>query len=135
VKEWIYSLALSGLAALAPVQGVMFAAGFLIMVDLITGIWRSIKSGERINSNKLGLTLAKMTAYQMLIVTALVMQTFLIPLVPCVSLVAGAIAAREGLSVFENISIITGTDFVSVLIERLNPIKSKSAPEDKSSEK
>jgi hypothetical protein len=121
MKEWAIAAALGFVAFLAPIQGVMIATGFLIFVDTFTGIWRSLKAGQRITSGKLGTTLSKLVLYQVLIVTALVMQLHLIPLIPVVSLVAAAIAAREGLSVFENVSSITGTDFVSLLIEKLHP--------------
>lgn len=123
MKEWIIAIALGAVAFLAPVQSIMLAAGFMIFVDTLTGIWRSLKAGHRLSSNKLGTTLSKLVLYQVLIVTALVMEKILVPLVPVVSLVAAAIAAREGLSVFENISSITGVDFLTLLKEKLSPVK------------
>lgn len=123
MKDWTLAILHAAVAVLAPVQGVMIATAFLICADTFTGIWRSLKRGDRLSSSKLGTTLSKLFLYQLLIITALVMQTHLIPLVPVVSLVSAAIAAREGLSVFENISSITGVDFVTALIEKLNPIK------------
>lgn len=126
MKEWIIALAAGAVAILAPVQSVMVAAGFLIFVDTFTGVWRAKKRGEKISSGKLGAMLSKLFLYQVLIVTALVMQSYLVPVVPVVSLVASAIAAREGLSIFENISSITGTDFVRLLVDKLRPPGSKN---------
>lgn len=123
MRHWPEALLLSLVAFIAPIQATMIATGFLLFVDTFTGIWRSRVQRQRITSYKLGNLVAKLILYNTAIVTAFIMQQYLVPLVPMVSLVSTAISAREGLSIFENISLITGTDFVTFLIDKLNPRK------------
>lgn len=108
------------LAILAPVKGTMIAAGVLIIIDMLTGIWRAKKSGEPITSNGFRRTLSKMAAYQLAIVTGFIMEKYLgLDFIPIVKVIGGLIALTEGKSALENISAITGVDFWKALLEKL----------------
>lgn len=130
MKHTVEATLLTALAFLTPIESAIFAAMFLVSVDTFTGVWRAIKQGRRITSYKFGNAIAKFILYSLAIVTASVMQQFLTPLIPTVSLISTAISAREGLSIFENISIVTGTDLVSFLIDKLNPRKEQNKHDD-----
>lgn len=106
-------------AVLAPVHGIMLAVGALIFIDLFTGIWRAWKVKEKITSNGLRRTITKMVAYQLGIVTALILEKYLMTGVPMIQIVAGIIGVTEAKSVFENITVITGIDFLSVIKDKL----------------
>lgn len=126
MKEWLSGILLASTLFIAPIEGQMIAAGFMIFVSLFTNLWRIAKTKETIVSILVSESLLfskKLIHYQLLIVTGLVMQQFLIPIIPVVSLVTSVIAAREGLIIFENVSVITGTNFVSALLEKLNVLK------------
>jgi phage-related holin len=82
----------------------------LVIIDLITGIWASRKRGEVISSRRLRKSMPKIIGYLMAILVAIILQSphlmgDLIPLVRCV---ATFLAFTETLSIFENISDITG---------------------------
>lgn len=126
MKHTIEALLLTTLAFIAPYEAAIMAASFLVLVDTFTGIWRSLKQGHKFTSYKFGNAIAKFVLYSVAILTAAVMQQFLTPLIPTVSLISTAISAREGLSIFENISTITGVDLVTFLIDKLNPRKEPS---------
>lgn len=126
MKEWLTGLLLASTLFIAPIEGQMIAVGFMIFISLFTNIWCAPKAKDTflpLLCSELLLFSKKLIHYQLLIVTALVMQTYLIPLVPVVSLVTSVIAAREGLIVFKNVGTITGTDFLSVLLEKLNAFR------------
>lgn len=126
MKEWIASLILASTLFIAPIEGQLLAVGFMIFVSLFTNLWRVPKTKETILpilSSEALLFSKKLIHYQLLLVTALVMQQFLIPIIPVVSIVTSVIGTREGLIIFENVSIITGTNFISALLEKLNVLK------------
>lgn len=121
MREWAIALSVTLVAFIAPVQHIILATGFLLFVDTFTGVWRALYAKQKFSSYRFGRLLAKIVLYNVAIITAHVMGTYLVPHIPMVSLVSTAVAAREGLSIFENISLITGTDLVSLLIEKLHP--------------
>jgi hypothetical protein len=118
------------LIVLAPVKPIMLAVGVLICVDLITGLWASLKRKRKITSRGLRRTIGKMLAYQLAIITAFVMETWLLPDVPMVKVVSGLIGVTETKSVFENLSFITGVDFIQLVLGKLQQPEHKDLPHD-----
>jgi hypothetical protein len=112
-------------AVLAPIEATVFAVGFLICSDFITGIMSSLKAKQKITSAKMSRTLVKMFLYQLAVLTAFVGQQYLLKdAVPVVNVVAGLIASTELLSCYENISYLTGIEFKDKLQMLLKPFKS-----------
>lgn len=110
----------------APIKEVLFAVGFLIMADLFTGMWASLRSGQKIESAKLRRSVSKSAAYLLAVCTGFVAQKYLMQdAVPVVHVVAGLIGATELLSVYENLSRITGVDFKKKVLEIVQPPKSE----------
>ena len=113
-------------AFLAPIHTFMIAVGVLITIDLATGLWRASKRKEKISSKGLRRTITKMFAYQGAIITAFLLESvFLGDIIPVVRIVAGFIAITEGKSIYENLGVITGLDFWSLIKEHLNSKSNK----------
>lgn len=109
---------------LAPIKEVMFSVGFLILADLLTGVWAAYKSGAKLESHKLRRSVTKSASYLLAIVVGFVAQKFLLQdTIPIVHVVAGLIGATELLSIYENLSKITGIPFAEKIKEILQPKK------------
>lgn len=122
------------LAILAPVKTVMISVGFLIVADLITGVWASKKKRVKITSARMSHSVTKMAAYQIAVITGFVCEKYLISsAVPITQIVSGLIGATELLSCYENINIITGVDFKKKIFDYLQP--GKISKEDKKDKK
>lgn len=105
---------------LAPIKATMFAVGFLIVVDFISGVLAASKRGDKITSNGFRHTLTKMLAYQMTILTAFIAETYLIQELPMVKVVVAMIALTEVKSFFENMETITGVNFWSSVLKKFH---------------
>lgn len=107
-------------AILAPIHSLMIATGCLIIIDLITGVWRAIKAKERVTSNKLRRTLSKIVSYQLCLITAFILETYIVQGVPFIKITAGLVSLTEGKSIFENLHKITGINILSSLKKFFN---------------
>jgi hypothetical protein len=119
IQEWLIKLSIVTIALLTPVQPLMLATGFLIFIDLITGIASAIKRKDKITSYKLKRTLAKILWYNIAIISAFVIEHFMIPEIPFIKGAGAMIALIEGKSVFENLHAITGIDFAKAILDKL----------------
>ena len=109
---------------LLPIRSIMIAISVLVIADLITGVWASKKEGQNITSNGLKRTISKTIAYQTAVIVAFIIETYLVPEMPVIKVVAGLIGLTEGKSFFENIHRITGIDFWSVALKKLHSVTS-----------
>lgn len=122
--SWLKNLAIALLAVLAPIKAIMLAAFALIMIDLVTGLWRAKKTGELVTSSGIRRTITKIVAYELALVAGLIMEHYLLgDSVPVIKLVAGLIAMTEGKSVLENLSEITGVDLVKAVMDKIQGSK------------
>lgn len=114
-----------------PIRPALIAISVLTMADFFSGIWASIKENKPITSNGLSRTVKKILSYQLVIVTSFVIETYLLQEMPVVKVVSGFIAITEGKSFFENIRRITGIDFWTYMISKLNleDVKNQSSDE------
>jgi hypothetical protein len=119
LNHWAIKAALVSIAILSPVRPVMIAVMFLIVLDFVTGVWASIKKKVPITSFGMRRTIVKAFAYQGAIVFGFVMETFLLPDIPSVKIIGGLIAITECKSFFENINVISGVDFGSLILNKL----------------
>lgn len=109
---------------LTPVWEILFAVGALLMTDLITGIWASIKEKKKVKSSRLRESVTKSASYLIAISAAYVTQTFLIhDALPIIHITSGLIGVTEILSIYENLSRISGVPFANKLKEILQPKK------------
>jgi len=123
LKEFLLNLSIVCFAVLTPIHSVLKVSLCLIVVDLITGIWRAKKQREPITSYGLRRTVTKICAYFLALLTGMLMEQNLIAEIPIIKLIASLITCVEGKSILENLSIVTGIDFWTTLKERLQPVK------------
>ena len=113
LKKWGGDIVLSCLSILLGVKPIMVTIGILLFFDFLTGVWSSIKNGEEINSKRMGATVTKMILYQMAILSAFLVEKFIITQLPLTELVAGFLSLIELKSISENVFKITGINFFS----------------------
>ena len=95
---------------MADIKSALFAIGFLIIADTVTGIWASVNTNNYITSRKGGRIISKFLLYPLSIIVAKVAESYLSPGIPWVEVTSGIIAIVEIKSIFENISLILGFD-------------------------
>lgn len=126
MKEWIYKGLLVLLATMAPIKPLLLACGFLIVADMITGIVAAAKRKESINSSELRRSLSKMVVYQFAIISAFILEKYMLDsTVPVSKVVSGVIGMVEFKSILENASVIAGRDILSLVIEKIGSKNAK----------
>ena len=61
-----------------PVANILLLVGFAITLDTLTGIWKSIKTGDKITSRKLSSIISKMLLYQSTILLFFMLDVFIL---------------------------------------------------------
>lgn len=116
----IYKVITLIIVVLAPIEAVMATVGFLIFVDLISGMWAAHKRKEPITSAALRRTISKMIIYQIAVISGFLIETYLVGgSLPISKVVAGFIGIVEFKSILENGNTILGTDVFKLLIQKL----------------
>jgi formate hydrogenlyase subunit 4 len=105
---------------LLPIKPALIAVALLVFADFFTGVWASVKEGKPLTSTGFRRTVMKSLAYEAAIIFAFVLQTYLLEGMPVVNVITGLIGVTEGKSFFENIRRITGIDFWTQIISKLN---------------
>lgn len=134
MKVWITQTLLACVALLAPIHALLIATGVIVAIDLITGIWRAIKSKETITSSMLRRTVTKVFVYQIAIITGFILETYLLAGIPVTKLVSSVIGLVEIKSILENLDDIYGGDLFKALLAKLgsdNANKPDSDPKAK----
>lgn len=126
MKNWIINAFVAAVAVLSPVHSVLIVVGILIILDMITGVWAAYKKGEKIKSARLRDSISKFIIFQIAVISAFLLEKYLLDdLLPASKIVAGIIGATEGLSLFENLNVISGKNVFGLIIEKLG---SKNKP-------
>lgn len=121
MKPLLTYLLLSVVAVFAPVKAMMIAASALILLDFVTGIWASAKTGNKITSAKLGRTVTKTAVYEVAILACFLVEKYLTEdFFPLSKICAGMIGLVEAKSILENLNAINGSPVFAGLLERLN---------------
>ena len=109
-KVWLFA----SLAVFLPIKELMLTIGFLVSADLVVGIWKAIKTKQRIRSRRMSDTVTKLLLYQLAIMSGFLIETFIISeLIPITKLIATVIAIIEFKSIVESIEAVTGKDLWS----------------------
>jgi hypothetical protein len=109
-KVWLFA----SLAVFLPIKELMLTIGFLVSADLVVGLWKAIKTGQRIRSRRMSDTVTKLLLYQLAIMSGFLIETFIISeLIPITKLIATVIAIIEFKSIIESIEAVTGKDLWS----------------------
>lgn len=100
---------------LAPISELFIAVIILIIADWITGIWKSLKCKRRLTSFRLRMSISKLVTYLLAIYLAALFDNYLTPNIALnlAGYVAAYIGLTELVSIYENISIITGKELMS----------------------
>ena len=107
-------------ALMSPIHGVMLTTGGLIFVDFVTGIWAAHKRNEEISSSAMRRTVSKFLIYQMTIISAFFLETYMMGnILPVTKLVASVIGMVEFKSILENANSILGVDIFKHLVKKL----------------
>ncbi|WP_428329055.1 phage holin family protein [Mucilaginibacter sp.] len=101
---------------------------FLLIIDMITGVWKALKTGEQVTAKKFGETITKMILYLFGIVCAYVVQHNIAGDVIKVMLIFSTlISVREFKSIVENIEIITDSKIWQFIVNQItNLLPSKN---------
>lgn len=121
----IWAVAVIG--ALAPIHAALATVLGLIIVDLVSGIAAAVRLQQPVTSNKLKKTVIKLLVYELSIVLAYVVGTYLTgPSVPVLQVVTSVIGLTELRSILENLRSITGYDVFDVILQRVSANNDKS---------
>lgn len=120
MKEVVIKALVAFAALLAPIHTTMFAVGFIVVADFVSGMIAAKKRGEEIKSSRMRDTVTKLGLYQAFIISAFLLETFLLSdAVPVVKILAAIIGMTEFKSLTENMSAILGRDLFKELIDKL----------------
>ena len=118
-----------------PISGILFLIGFAIVIDTITGIWKSKKLNIPITSRKLSAIISKLMLYEIAVILFYLIDRFIlndiilvffsIPLM-LTKILALVLVSIETLSISENIKAVKGIDLwqsMKLLFARARDIK------------
>lgn len=105
---------------LLPTYEMIAVTIFLLIADMITGIWKSIKTDVPVTAKKIGITTEKMFAYMLGIICAYVVQHNITgDLIKVMLIFTSLISFREFKSIVENIEVITNTQIWGYIVKQL----------------
>ena len=118
-----------------PISGILFLIGFAILLDTLTGIWKSKKLGVPITSRKLSAIVSKLFLYEVAVIgfylidyyilNAIILTFFSVPLM-LTKILSLVLCSIECISINENIKAVNGLDIWSSfknLLQRSKEIK------------
>ena len=104
---------------LMPISGLLFLVGFVIVLDTITGVWKSIKHKVPITSRGLSAIISKMLLYQVTVIlfymidqfilNKIILQFFSVDLL-LTKVLALILVSIEVMSINENYKAVKGLD-------------------------
>ena len=96
------------LAYFSPMITIFWVVLFIMLADLITGLYKSFKMKDPIISKKLRVSIEKFCFYMLAIIIAFVIGTEFLSFPYLGNIIAGFVVITESKSIFENIGIIVG---------------------------
>ena len=133
-QSMVQLLAVIG-AFFLPISGILFLIGFAILVDTLTGIWKSKKLGIPITSRGLSAIVSKLFLYEVAVIgfylidyyilNDIILTFFSVPLM-LTKILALVLCSIEVISISENYKAVKGIDIWSAfknLLQRSKEIK------------
>jgi len=125
MPTWLLRLIESVIAALiaifAPIGPMLLTCGMLVIVDMITGMMAARKRKEPITSRKMKSTIVKGLVYQVAIVMAFLVETYLAQhSIPVLNITATIIGVTELKSVYENLEVITNKRLLNSIVKAIS---------------
>ena len=118
-----------------PITGILFLIGFAIVVDTLTGIWKSKKLGLPITSRKLSAIVSKLFLYEVAVIgfylidyyilNDIILTFFSVPLM-LTKILSLVLVSIEVISISENYKAVKGIDLwqaMKLLFARARDIK------------
>ncbi len=106
-------------AFLMPISGLLFLVGFVIVLDTITGVWKSYKNKVKITSRGLSAIISKMLLYEVTVImfymidkfilNSIILQFFSVELL-LTKVLALILVSIEVMSINENYKAVKGLD-------------------------
>ena len=116
--NWVKLMAMLW-AFLMPISGLLFLVGFVILLDTVTGIWKSYKNKVKITSRGLSAIISKMLLYEVTVVlfymidhfilNSIILQFFSVDLL-LTKVLALILVSIEVMSINENYKAVKGLD-------------------------
>lgn len=107
-QAWLAKVFILIIAYFSPIREVVHVMLIFLFIDTVSGIWASLKQGERLQSKKLRKTVYKFLWYTVAVMIAWMMEkTFALGWTNMANIVGGFICFVEIKSIFENITRIT----------------------------
>lgn len=97
-------------ALLLPIFPMMMTILFLLVADLITGVWASKRRREPITSHRLSMSITKALLYNIVIISSFLVEKYVMGVIPWTRIVSGFIAVVELHSIMENVNSLTGVN-------------------------
>lgn len=120
MKQFLSHLGAVLIALLSPIHALLFSVGFLIIADLITGIWAALKRKEKISSSGMRRTISKIVVYQVAIISGFLIEQYMLEsFLPVSKIVASVIGIVELKSILENSNHILGYPLFKSIIQKL----------------
>lgn len=120
IKSIVIQVIASMIAILAPIHALMFSVGFLIIADLVTGIWASIKLKRKIKSSVMRRSVSKILVYQLAIISGFLVEQYMLDsYLPVSKIVASVIGLVELKSILENANNILGYPLFKSIVSKL----------------
>ncbi len=107
------------LTLISPMTTIMFTIIFLIIVDFITGAYASFKNNIPISSERIGNTISKFFIYNLVVLSAFLLEKYIVNEIPFQRIITGFIAIAEVKSILENFNKIYGIDLFKALVTLL----------------
>ena len=101
-----------------PVAKLVLVLGVLVLLDALSGVWASLKRGERPQSYGLRLIPAKFGGFCIMILSAYCVD-YLFGMNIWLNITSGAIAVHEFQSIVENVEHITGYKLWDTFVNKL----------------
>ena len=128
------------LAALMPIKPLILLVGVCISLDTFFGIYRAVKQRKKITSRALSAVISKMALYELALILFYFIDSIILNDVAksftpvdlfITKMAAAVLVSVEVLSIFENIKLATGHDFIGMAKKTLKRSKSiKNEVED-----
>lgn len=115
--KYLPEILLCIIAFFAPILMLMVATFCLVILDTITGLIKARKIKEKITSRRLGEIVPKLIIYFVFIFAANIVELYMVPQMPWVSIFAGIIGTIELKSILENASATLGYDALKGIIK------------------
>lgn len=118
------------IAYFTPIKEIIHVMFFFLAIDTISGVWASVKSGNKVESRKLRKTVYKFIWYTVAVIASFMMETtFHLSWTNFASIVGGFICFVELKSIFENVTVITGDPIFKNIIKILKKKSSETIDE------